>query len=331
MLRKVLTKRNVLIALGVFVFLLVAVFSILAYLFFSYNPQRDRINLAFLGESGPGHAGSNLTDTMIFTSIYSKGTILVSVPRDFWYEPGKTKINAVYDYGQQDGGQGFAKTKEALGEIVGQKMDNAVLIDFQVFKDLVDLVGGVEINVDRTFDDFKYPIAGKEDDLCNGDKEYQCRYEHLHFDAGLQHMNGELALKYVRSRNAEGDEGTDTARSYRQEKVILALKKKLSSPNFFLYPSKLKQLNVILNNRVKSDMSRDDLIILARILVSSKARQLKTFVLDGWQEDNGLLYHPRRHSSGQWVLLPRDPSLDQIHKFIECLISQEDKSSCFPH
>lgn len=309
-------------------FLVAACLSILAYLIFSYNPQKKDLNLLILGESGPGHAGSLLTDTMIFSSISSKGTVLISVPRDLWYTPWQVKINALYYYGQQQG-DGLGKTKEILGEILGQKIEYGMIVDFDVFKDLVNLVGGIDVKIDRSFDDFKYPIAGKENDLCDGDPEYKCRYEHLRFEAGLQHLNGDRALMFVRSRNAEGDEGTDTARSFRQQKVIAALKKKLTSPRVFLSPWKIKGLIDIFNRRVKTDIPRNELLVLVRLLLHSQARQFQSFVLDGWQAE-GPLYHPQKHSSGQWVLLPRDPSLEKLHQFIGCLIGQEDKSVCRP-
>lgn len=303
--------------------------SILVYFFLIYKAP-ERINLLILGESGPGHAGETLTDTLIFVSIRPEGqTVLVSVPRDLWYLPWQTKINTLYYYGQQRG-NGFGWTKQILGEILGQKVDRALLVDFKVFKDLVDLVDGVDVEVERTFDDDKYPLGGKENDLCEGDPEYQCRYERIHFEAGFQHFNGEQALKFVRSRYAEGEEGTDSARSARQQKVILALEKKISSPSIFLSPTKIVGLREIIQERIKSDLTRGDLLALGKMMLSSQARQLQSFVINSWQEESGLIYHPKRHASGQWVLLPKDSSWEELHRFIDCLLVQENKSACFP-
>jgi len=79
-------------------------------------------------------------------------------------------------------------------------------------------------------DDERYPIPGKEADECGGDPEYLCRYEMIHFDSGLQMMNGVTALKFVRTRNSENlEEGTDLARSIRQQKVLLAIRDKIMS------------------------------------------------------------------------------------------------------
>jgi len=328
-MRRFLTKKRILLAgLGAVLVVLVFVLSILVYFVFGYNPH-DRINFVLLGEGGEGHTGPTLTDSTIFASVGKEGTVLVSVPRDLWYEPWQTKINSLYYYGEEKG-DGLGWNKEIIGEIVGQKIDHAVLIDFTVFQDLVDLVGGVDINVDRTFEDPHYPIAGLENDLCGGDPEYKCRYELIRFEAGPLHLNGEQALKFVRSRYAPGEEGTDTARSARQQKVIIALKEKLISKNILLSAEKLKALKLIFETRIKSDLSRDDLISLGKILLSSRAREFESFVINGWQERGGLVYHPLKHSSGQWVLLPRDDSWSSIHDFINCLILEENKSLCSP-
>ncbi|MDP3955533.1 MAG: LCP family protein [bacterium] len=326
---QLLTKKKILfVGFGAVLVVLVFALSILVYFVFGYNP-RDRINFVLLGEGGLGHAGSTLTDSTIFASVGKEGTMLVSVPRDLWYEPWQTKINSIYYYGEEKG-DGLEWNKKIIGEIVGQRIDHTVLIDFTVFRDLVDLVGGVEIKVDRTFEDPHYPIAGLENDLCDGDPEYKCRYELIRFETGPLHLNGEQALKFVRSRYAEGEEGTDTARSARQQKVIVSLKEKLISPEIFLSMEKIKSLKRIFETRIKSDLSRDDLILLGRILLSTNARQFESFVINGWQEERGLIYHPLKHSSGQWVLLPRDDSWSGIHDFINCLILEENKSSCFP-
>lgn len=303
--------------------------SILFYFSKTYKVS-EPVNFLLLGEGGAGHEGPDLTDTIMFGSVSRKGTVLVSLPRDLWYQPWQTKINTLYFYGQEKG-DGLKWTKEIASEITGQKIDRVVLIDFAVFKDLVDLVGGVDVEIDKTFDDYRYPVSGKEKDPCDGDKEYKCRYEHLHFDAGIQRLDGETALKYVRSRYAEGDEGTDTARALRQQKVVAALKAKLTSPQIMFSLDKLKSLRVIFETRVKSDLTEDDYFNLGRIFLGPSSRKMESFVVDGWQTgEDGLVYHPQTHPSGQWVLLPSNDSWERIHQFVNCLIYQENKSLCPP-
>lgn len=267
-----------------------------------------------MGESGPGHQGATLTDTIIFTSVSKERTVLLSIPRDIWYEPLKTKINSLYFYG------GLPQEEEAIGEILGQRIDASVLVDFDLFVKTIDFLGGIDIYVEGTFDDFKYPIPGKEEDLCGGDKTFACRYEHIHFDQGWQHMDGETALKFARSRYAIGDEGTDYARSRRQQKVIAALKTRIFSPWFFSRPGNILGLLRVLSQGIKSDLKIDDLLSLGKILLEPSSKKMNTFVLDGWETAEGYLYHPQKHSSGQWVLLPQGDNWEQVHQFVDSIL-----------
>lgn len=311
--------------MGIILFIvLLLCFSILFYFLFT-DKGEERINLVILGQSGPGHAGETLTDTMIFSSISTHGTTLISIPRDLWYQPWQTKVNTLYYYGEERRG-GLVETKEVLGEILGQRIDYALVIDFKVFEEMVDLVGGVDVEVEQSFDDNFYPLPGLEEDLCDGDPKFACRYESLHFEQGQQHFGGDEALKFVRSRYAEGDEGTDAARSKRQQKVILALKNKITSPKIFLSPTKISGLFEIFEERVKSDIPQEKVFDLVKIFVKPQARQFDSFVLNGERE--GPFDNPKRHPSGQWVLIPKDPTWQETHQLIDCFLLQQNKFGC---
>ena len=192
---------------------------------FSRTPQDlastdGRTNILLLGAGGAGHEGVDLTDTIIFisTELGSSDTLMLSLPRDIWIPSMRAKINTAYHYGnERRSGGGLVLAKAAVSEILDQPIHYVLLIDFEGFKKAIDLLGGVEIEVDRAFDDYQYPIPGMEEA-----ESEEARYEHLHFEAGKQLMNGERALKYVRSRYAEGEEGTDFARSRRQQRLLLA-------------------------------------------------------------------------------------------------------------
>lgn len=319
--------KKILFAFGVFFLILILTgVSMLIYFLWGYK-SLPKTNFLILGAGQEAQRGNLLTDTMIFTSVGSSGSILVSLPRDLWYTPAQSKINAIYHYGEKEN-LGFPQTKKAIQEILGQEVDYVLYFDFDVFRDLVDLVGGVEINVERAFDDDYYPIAGREDDLCDGDPEFKCRFESLHFEAGWQKMDGVRALKYVRSRRSEGDEGTDTARAWRQQKVIQALKQKILSWEFLSSIKKIQSLWQIYQQSVKTDMPQKDILPLFKLILKSRAWETSHFVIDGWDKEDGLLYHPKIHSSGQWVLLPKEPGFGEIHGFVNCLTTQIDKSLC---
>ncbi len=200
---------------------------------------------------------------------------------------------------------------------MGQEVHYIFTIDFDGFKQAIDLLGGLKIDIERSFDDYRYPIPGKENDPCGGDPEYQCRYEHLHFEAGWQMLDGTMALKYVRSRNAEGEEGTDFARARRQQNLILALKNNLMTTKVIFDLKKISGLLKIARQSFTTDIRLEEYPLWAKLLLKFEREKIRNQVLDGEQ---GLLYHPQIHYSGQWVILPKDPTWQEAHQFIDGLI-----------
>lgn len=275
---------------------------------------QGRVNVLLLGVGGSDHIGFDLTDSLIFSStdLESGETLLVSIPRDIWIDSMKAKINTAYHYGEEKKpGGGLTLAKAVVSEVVGQPVHYAVLLDFSGFVQAVDLVGGLEIEVERALDDFKYPVPGKEDA-----EPEESRYEHLHFEAGLQQMAGDLALKYVRSRYAEGEEGTDFARSRRQQKALLAFKDKVFSSQTFLNPRKIKELINIFGDSIKTDIQENEHSGFLGLVLKIKESKIETVSLDG-----ELLYTPTKSQyEGQWVLIPRAGNWDAVHQYVEGLI-----------
>src|SRR5260221_10924886 len=234
---------------------------------FSSNPLKqtdDRVNILLLGIAGGNHDGALLTDSIIVASYQLKThqVTLISIPRDVWIPDLNQKVNAAYEIGKSNG-RGLAFTEDKIDDILGIPIHYAIRLDFSAFTKAIDQIGGVDVNVPRAFDDYEYPIEGKENDLCgNVEKEidlnpdqakalnlnpgknkllvdptgkpatesaqFACRFEHpsLHFDQGLTHLDGVTALKFVRSRKGTNNEGSDFARSRRQQIVIQAFREK---------------------------------------------------------------------------------------------------------
>jgi len=306
--------------LAIFLFLLVFFLLEICLLGFvlAKIKTRGKFNLLILGMGGAGHEALDLTDTImvLMAEQKNKKILLVSLPRDIWIDPLKTKINTLYHYG------GFKLVEKEVGEILGQPIDKSLLIDFKVFEEAIDSLGGIEVKVDRAFDDYYYPILGKENDDCGGDPKLSCRYEHLHFDEGWQRMSGERALKFVRSRHAEGEEGSDFARNRRQQKVIFAFKNKIFSPEILGNPKKLWHLWQTVGERIKTDIEQKDYLFLLKFFLSSWPNvRYESLLLDGGQEGKSFLYHPQSHPSGQWVLLPVGGSWGEIQKFVSQQLS----------
>ena len=290
-----------------------------------------KVNLLILGKGGLNHQGPDLTDTMIFVSINPKDNsiITISLPRDIWIPELRAKLNSIYYWGNQkkppvrrtsgpeEPGGGLALTKSKVESITGQTVQYGTVIDFEGFKQIIDTLGGISVNVENSFVDEKYPIAGRENDNCGGDPELKCRYETLHFVQGKQLMDGETALKFARSRNAVGDEGTDFARAARQEKVITAIKEKILSTKVLLSPKKLLQIKKIVMEHVETDISPDAAAILARYLFSARGN-IKTNVLS----EDFLINPPRSEKyDNLYVFIPKDGNWDKVHEWVKSILN----------
>ncbi|KKT58834.1 MAG: Cell envelope-related transcriptional attenuator [Candidatus Amesbacteria bacterium GW2011_GWB1_47_19] len=282
-----------------------------------------RTNILVLGVGGDGHEAPDLTDTILFFSIRTRGTdpVLLSLPRDIWVPSLKAKINTAYYYGKKKQGPsgGLTLAKAAVSEIIDQPVHLAVVLDFGTFSKAIDLVGGIDLDIPRSFDDYKYPLPGKENDLCAGDPEYLCRYEHVHFDAGQQHHDGNTALKYVRSRNsADPEEGTDFARNRRQEQVISAFKNRLLSREIITHPAVYRELYDLFLSESVTDITQGYYFALAKLAFRARRQSLKTAALS----EPDQLSHPPVSAvyGGQWVLITKNNDSQIVTGFVSSLL-----------
>jgi LCP family protein required for cell wall assembly len=276
------------------------------------NSINGRVNILVMGKAGGVHDGPDLTDTMILVSVSLEkpGVVVVSIPRDVWIPEIRAKINAAYYWGDKTtaffdnskypGGKiGFAKTIAA--KVVGQPIQYGIVVDFSGFKDVIDSLGGVRVNVQNSFSDALYPIEGKENDTCGGDPTFTCRYQTVTFTAGSQIMNGDTALEFVRSRHAVGVEGTDIAREARQQLVIDAVKSKIMQPTVFLSPKVDLAMLGVLKKYVQTDLDLPTVGILARKVLAG-TKNIKQFLIP--QE---LFFNPPVNAvyDKQYVFIPK--------------------------
>ena len=293
----------------------------------------ERTNVVLFGISGGTHEGYNLTDTILVVSLRlsNQDSVMISVPRDIWIPSFKDKINAAYKYGEEKtpGSGGLTLAKAVVEEVVGIPIHYALLIDFSGFTELVDALGGIEVNVAETFTDTRYPIAGRETDLCSGDQEYNCRYETVTFTQGTEHMNGERALKYVRSRHAEGESGTDFSRGQRQQAVLVAVKNQVLSRQLLTDRTKVSTLLPLVNKTITTDMLLGEEAIFGRTLLTNtqSIRQAALTQYEPEKEKPGLLINPPQWQyNGLWVLAPKQGDFSQIHEYVGCVL--ENNGEC---
>lgn len=283
-----------------------------------------RTNILVLGidgrSAGNAYASSALTDTILVASITSTGEnpVLVSIPRDLWIPEKRTKINSLYALSGRD----VEVTKKAVQSVSGIPLHYTVIVGFQAFVDAINAVGGVDVMVGNTFDDYQYPIEGKE----NAEPE-SARYMHIHFDAGKQHMDGETALKYARSRHAtQMEEQGDFARAKRQQKVIDALRGKILSQQTLLSPTKLKALYESFSNNITTDLTITDLLVAADKVRGAQGGDTRKVVLSNEMTDanapgSGTLRAATEEERASlydnlYVLIPSAGTYDAIHSLI---------------
>lgn len=274
----------------------------------------NRTNILVMGIGGGDHDGADLTDTMIVLSIdTSNGTMaLISIPRDIWSDTLKDKINSAYHYGEQKKkGGGIILAKAEVEDVIGLPIQYGFLIDFSGFKNLIDQAGGVDVNVTIGFTDNEYPIEGKENDNCNGDLTYACRYQTVTFTTGFQRMDGTRALIYVRSRHADSEEGSDFARSRRQQEVLIALKDKLTKPKQLLNIKQNIAVVKAFDAATDTDMSVGELLAFAKY-----ARKINTDKIQKITIDKLFITPPAYLYDGRFVLTPAD-SYTTIKSYIK--------------
>ncbi|HOV29671.1 MAG TPA: LCP family protein [Candidatus Dojkabacteria bacterium] len=258
------------------------------------------------------------TDTMIFVS-YNHTThdiVMISVPRDFLVETDKTthwynKINGVYSYNESvEQGSGLEALKTTIEEVVGQEIQYYAMVDFKAFTQIIDTVGGIDINVENSFTDYNYLDSTT-----------------VSFTAGPQTMDGETALKYARSRKSlDNGEGTDYARARRQQKVISALQEKILSTDTLSNPKTLIQILSSLSNNIKvSEFTQDD--IVAALAVGKDMLQNGnkhySFVLDP-ASGNSQLVEIKGDPNVEYTIGPKLGlgMYDDIHEYVDLILQK---------
>jgi len=255
-----------------------------------------RTNILLAGYGGPGHDGAYLADTIIFVSIdnTTNDIATLSIPRDLLVDLpnyGYRKINNALAFGMSDTNPhgGDSMLTNAIQEMTGQTVHYFAKIDFNGFKAAVDAVGGVDITVDTAFKDYEYP-----------DSNYG--YQTITFDEGMQEMDGAKALEFVRSRHGTNGEGSDFARSKRQQKLLFALREKALSLGTLTNPTKVSDLLDSLGDHVFTTFELWEVARLGAIMKDLTPEKVVTRVLETTSDN---LVVAGTGADNAYVILPR--------------------------
>lgn len=264
--------------------------------------DKNRLDIVLVGMRGAGEGpGDVLTDTMLLLSMdqTTGEAALISIPRDLYisfpYEDMQRKVNELYVVGLERGGEplAFGLTKTMLSQITGVYIDGMVRVDFEGFRKIIDTVGGIDVYLDKPFVEITQwqGIGG------------------FRLPAGNNHLNGEQALFYARSRFSSSD--FDRAR--RQHEILIALKEKVSSLGILSNPVKVYTILDIIGAHVKTDAGIE---VNEALALGNKIdyRNVRRLVLS----TENYLYHFTA-ANGAYILLPKGDDYSLIQKAIQTI------------
>ncbi len=209
----------------------------------------QRLNVLLLGIDAREDEGMARSDSIILVSVdpKSKQVSLLSIPRDTRVNiPGHgwDKINSATVYG------GPELSAKVLSSLLGVSVKHYILTDFSGFKDIVDVLGGVVLDVDQ---DMYEVLDGDRTDVIN-------------LTMGVQRLDGDKALQYVRYRKYDF---ADIDRTKYQQKFLIALVKEILQPSSI---PKLPRLIPEINRYVKTNLSISDMLKM-----TTAAKSLESF------------------------------------------------------
>lgn len=270
------------------------------------NTIDKRINFLILGMRGKDDPnGGLLADSSMVVSVrpFDNKIALISVPRDLYvFMPGTNgsrKLNEAYETGEkQNPGKGLTYTKSIFTDVTGVPIHFAVIVNFKAFKDLIDSLGGIELNLAKPFVE---AVPFEEGSIS--------------LPAGRQVIDGDTALLYTRARMSS----SDFDRSRRQQEVIKAIYTKIYKTGIILNPYRLNKLLNILENNTKTDMQVWEMEEVIKIFAGIKNPEIKTKVIDNGPEK--LLYSSHT-AEGAFILLPTDGNYNKIHEIVKNIFNQ---------
>ena len=251
----------------------------------------DVVNILLAGMSNNG--GNGLTDALLILSINrtTQTAAIAAIPRDLYvYAPayGMMKINQTYYYATRDGHDGMELLKEVMRYNLGISIQHWVLIDFDGFSQLIDALGGVDVVVDCSLQDWKLKAP-------NLDRQVEDNWALFTLNVGVHRLNGETALWYARSRRTS----SDLDRGVRQQDLLRAIWRRLRDLDISTDLPRLWELAAPI---VQTDISLDQALALLpsalnaeRVGLDYYSFELGREIEKGYTEDEGrFIFTPLR-------------------------------------
>jgi len=258
--------------------------------------QKERVNILLLGvDQRPHEEGPWRSDTVIIVSVDPKSMTAgaLSIPRDLYLEVpgyGEQRVNMAhflgdaYDYP----GEGPGLAMKTIEYNFGIPVHYYIRVNFQGFREIIDYLGGITIDVEEEIWDYRYPDG-------------QYGYSTVHIPAGVQVMNGRMALQYARTRHG----GSDFDRLRRQQQVLMATRAK--ALRLDLIP-KIPLLARTMGHTAKTNLQLREVITLAQIATQVDAEDIRFAVIDE------TMTVPMVLDNGADVLFPKR---DKIREVVE--------------
>ena len=263
----------------------------------------ERVNILVMGIDQREHEqGPWRTDTMLVLTIepLTMSGGMLSIPRDLWVPIpgyGEGRINTAHYLGELDNypGGGPALAAQTVQYNLGVPIHHYVRVNFTAFEQMVDLIGGIDIYVEEEIVDPAYP-----------DEAYG--YDPLYIPAGWQHFNGEMALKYARTRHTAGG---DFDRAKRQQQVLLAVFEQVTRLDLLpqLAP-RAPELWQTLQGSVVTDLTLDEVIALAQLASEVDPENIRYGVIDEHYTQFWTT------ADGQEVLIPLRDRMRELRDYI---------------
>ena len=247
-----------------------------------------------------------LTDSILLLSLNAEDNKIktISLPRDLYNEPYQTRINALYHYGKEKYPENPEQfPEEVLEEMLGLEINHTVILHIEDLEKLIDMIGGIEVTVPVAFTDSEFPRTGVDVSV---ETDPEVLYEIISFEVGPQKMDGATALKYMRSRHSDTDEGTDNARAKRQQLVLETLLSQLKTVRDPITAGRLYRFYLdnfekyISMNEIIAIVTPlyDNLITDEKFEIEFKNKQLTVYP----NEEEGVIYNPPTwETQGEWL------------------------------